>query len=114
MDGFDFVYNIRPIVNIASMFSVRFQALYLLLQCAHNLDEALRRRKMQAVPPSGTCLSMLHAETRFTEEPCRKKYAIRSCHLTHQLIVGASVHSQTQNQRCGGVPIFCFEEICKT
>lgn len=30
------------------------QALYLLLQCGHNIDEALRRRKMQAVAPSGT------------------------------------------------------------
>ena len=32
------------------------QALYLLLQCAHNVEEALRRRKMQAVPPSGLSL----------------------------------------------------------
>lgn len=29
------------------------QALYLLLQCGHNVEEAIRRRKMQAVPPTG-------------------------------------------------------------
>lgn len=29
------------------------QALYLLLQCGHNVEEAQRRRKMQAVPPTG-------------------------------------------------------------
>ena len=29
------------------------QALYLLQQCGHNVEEALRRRKMQAVPPTG-------------------------------------------------------------
>ncbi|XP_045157885.1 mesoderm induction early response protein 1-like [Mercenaria mercenaria] len=28
------------------------QALYLLLQCGHNKEEALRRRKMQAIPPT--------------------------------------------------------------
>lgn len=32
---------------------VSFQALYLLLNCEHNLDEALRRHKLQSVPPSG-------------------------------------------------------------
>ncbi len=32
---------------------VLFQALYLLLQCGHNVEEAIRRRKMQAVPPTG-------------------------------------------------------------
>ena len=37
---------------------VCLQALYLLLQCAHNEDEALRRRKMQAVPPSGLSLAV--------------------------------------------------------
>ena len=30
-----------------------FQSLYLLLQCGHNVEEALRRRKMQAIPPTG-------------------------------------------------------------
>ena len=29
------------------------QALFMLLQCGHNADEALRRRKMQAVPATG-------------------------------------------------------------
>lgn len=28
------------------------QSLYLLLQCGHNVEEALRRRKMQAIPPT--------------------------------------------------------------
>lgn len=28
------------------------QALYLLLQCGHNVEEALRRRKMQFIQPS--------------------------------------------------------------
>lgn len=31
----------------------------MLLQCGHNIEEALRRRKMQAVPPTGSfCFSM--------------------------------------------------------
>jgi hypothetical protein len=25
----------------------------MLLQCGHNVEEALRRRKMQAIPPTG-------------------------------------------------------------
>ncbi|XP_013413829.1 mesoderm induction early response protein 1 [Lingula anatina] len=40
------------------------QALYLLLQCGHNLEEALRRRKMQAVPPTDPM-------SLWSEEECR-------------------------------------------
>ncbi|XP_025109014.1 mesoderm induction early response protein 1-like isoform X2 [Pomacea canaliculata] len=40
------------------------QALYLLLQCGHNIEEALRRRKMQAVPPSDPM-------SLWSEEECR-------------------------------------------
>ncbi|XP_040355894.1 mesoderm induction early response protein 1 isoform X2 [Ixodes scapularis] len=32
------------------------QALYLLLQCGHNVEEALRRRRMNPALPSGACL----------------------------------------------------------
>ena len=39
-------------------FSRVLQALFLLLQCAHNVDEALRRRKMQSVPPTGIYTAM--------------------------------------------------------
>ena len=38
------------------MFSTLFQSLYLLLQCGHNVEEALRRRKMQAIPITGNFL----------------------------------------------------------
>jgi hypothetical protein len=31
-----------------------FQALFLLLQCGYNSEEALRRRRMNAVPPADT------------------------------------------------------------
>ena len=37
------------------------QALYLLQQCGHNVEEALRRRKMQAVPPTGKILLSNHS-----------------------------------------------------
>lgn len=40
------------------------QALYLLLQCGHNIEEALRRRRMQAVPPADTM-------SLWSEEECR-------------------------------------------
>ncbi|XP_021356745.1 mesoderm induction early response protein 1-like isoform X2 [Mizuhopecten yessoensis] len=40
------------------------QALYLLLQCGHNVEEALRRRKMQAVPPTDPM-------SLWSEEECR-------------------------------------------
>lgn len=30
----------------------------MLLQCGHNIEEALRRRKMQAVPPTGSFASL--------------------------------------------------------
>ncbi|XP_046544736.1 mesoderm induction early response protein 1-like [Haliotis rubra] len=40
------------------------QALYLLLQCGHNVEEALRRRKMQAVPTSDPM-------SLWSEEECR-------------------------------------------
>jgi hypothetical protein len=37
-----------------------FQALYLLLQCGQNIEEASRRRKMQTVPPSGNVIRGMH------------------------------------------------------
>lgn len=40
------------------------QALYMLLQCGHNIEEALRRRKMQAVPPTDPM-------SLWSEEECR-------------------------------------------
>ncbi|KAL5017577.1 hypothetical protein ScPMuIL_007166 [Solemya velum] len=40
------------------------QALYLLLQCGHNIEEALRRRKMQAIPPTDPM-------SLWSEEECR-------------------------------------------
>ncbi|XP_052065977.1 mesoderm induction early response protein 1-like [Mytilus californianus] len=40
------------------------QALYMLLQCGHNVEEALRRRKMQAIPPTDTM-------SLWSEEECR-------------------------------------------
>ncbi len=48
-----------------------FQALYLLLQCGHNVEEAIRRRKMQAVPPTGPsvyrcCCSLLLVSMKIT------------------------------------------------
>ncbi|XP_023216249.1 mesoderm induction early response protein 1 isoform X4 [Centruroides vittatus] len=40
------------------------QALYLLLQCGHNVEEALRRRRMQPLPPADTM-------SLWSEEECR-------------------------------------------
>ncbi|XP_064607494.1 mesoderm induction early response protein 1-like [Liolophura sinensis] len=40
------------------------QALYMLLQCGHNVEEAIRRRKMQAVPPTDPM-------SLWSEEECR-------------------------------------------
>lgn len=40
------------------------QALYLLLQCGYNADEALRRRRLNAVPPPDT-------SSLWSEEECR-------------------------------------------
>merc|ERR1711962_302217 len=40
------------------------QALYLLLQCGYNLEEALRRKRMNAVPPADTM-------SLWSEEECR-------------------------------------------
>jgi len=40
------------------------QALFLLLQCGYNIDEALRRRRMNAVPPADTM-------SLWSEEECR-------------------------------------------
>ncbi|XP_064626094.1 mesoderm induction early response protein 1-like isoform X2 [Lineus longissimus] len=40
------------------------QALYLLLQCGHNVEEAIRRRKMQSVPPTDPM-------SLWSEEECR-------------------------------------------
>ncbi|KAG8244361.1 Mesoderm induction early response protein 3 [Homalodisca vitripennis] len=40
------------------------QALYLLLQCGYNKEEALRRRRLNAVPPSDTA-------SLWSEEECR-------------------------------------------
>jgi len=40
------------------------QALFLLLQCGYNIDEALRRRRMSAIPPADTM-------SLWSEEECR-------------------------------------------
>ncbi|XP_014672056.1 PREDICTED: mesoderm induction early response protein 1-like [Priapulus caudatus] len=41
------------------------QALYTLLQCAHNLEEALRRRRMQPVPPTELSLEkFVHGDSK--------------------------------------------------
>ncbi|XP_074642839.1 mesoderm induction early response protein 1-like [Tubulanus polymorphus] len=40
------------------------QALYLLLQCGHNIEEALRRQRMQSVPPTDPM-------SLWSEEECR-------------------------------------------
>jgi hypothetical protein len=40
------------------------QALYLLLQCGYNIEEALRRKRMNAVPPADTM-------SLWSEEECR-------------------------------------------
>ncbi|XP_054709767.1 mesoderm induction early response protein 1-like [Uloborus diversus] len=40
------------------------QALFLLLQCGHNKDEALRRRRMQSLPPADTM-------SLWSEDECR-------------------------------------------
>ena len=52
------------------------QALYLLLQCGHNVEEALRRRKMQAVPPTGkrsSYLTKLSNRTNSSKSGCNFK-----------------------------------------
>ena len=41
-----------------------FQALFLLLQCGYNMEEALRRKRMNAVPPADTM-------SLWSEEECR-------------------------------------------
>ena len=40
------------------------QALFLLLQCGYNCEEALRRRRMNAIPPADTM-------SLWSEEECR-------------------------------------------
>ncbi|CAH1772342.1 unnamed protein product [Owenia fusiformis] len=58
------------------------QALYLLLQCGNNMEEALRRRKMQAVPPTDPM-------SLWSEEECRNfenglKHYGKDFHLIQQ------------------------------
>ena len=54
----------RPPARSASISFRPFQALHLLLQCGYNHEEALRRRRMNAVPPAETM-------TLWSEEECR-------------------------------------------
>lgn len=49
---------------LALFFSVSSQALYLLLQCGYNVDEALRRHRMNPTPLASTM-------TLWSEEECR-------------------------------------------
>ena len=54
-----------------------FQSLYLLLQCGHNVEEALRRRKMQAIPPTG----ILRSPSMNLYLPSYAKASMIECHL---------------------------------
>jgi hypothetical protein len=50
--------------EISHRVNATLQALYLLLQCGYNIEEALRRKRMNAVPPADTM-------SLWSEEECR-------------------------------------------
>ncbi|KAG8229081.1 hypothetical protein J437_LFUL010144 [Ladona fulva] len=60
------VNNAQGMSYVSSSIPVRDdeQALYLLLQCGYNVEEALRRRRMNVVPPTDTM-------SLWSEEECR-------------------------------------------
>ncbi|PNF17459.1 hypothetical protein B7P43_G00367, partial [Cryptotermes secundus] len=58
------------------------QALYLLLQCGYNIEEALRRRRMNVVPPTDTMSLWSEEECRNFENGLRN-YG-KDFHLIHQ------------------------------
>jgi hypothetical protein len=75
MEQIKLIYIFENVLNasfeIACMYVWKFlttettlQALYLLLQCGYNIEEALRRKRMNAVPPADTM-------SLWSEEECR-------------------------------------------
>lgn len=71
------------------------KALYILLQCGHNIDEALRRHKMQIVPPSDEMSLWSEEECRNFESGLRaygKNFYLIHRHKVRTRSVGELVH----------------------